>query len=49
MRFADMCRVVLIACSLPNLGSAFALELKISHQWAEGIDGRDRAARVFAQ
>src|SRR5262245_61957983 len=27
----------------------FGQELRISHQWAEGIDGRDRAARVFVQ
>ncbi|HJZ30968.1 MAG TPA: TRAP transporter substrate-binding protein DctP [Hyphomicrobiaceae bacterium] len=26
-----------------------AQEIKISHQWAEGTDGRDRAARVFVQ
>src|SRR5215468_7641094 len=26
-----------------------AQEIKISHQWAEGVDGRDRAARVFVQ
>jgi TRAP-type transport system periplasmic protein len=49
MRFAAICRLVLIASSVPNLGSAFALELRISHQWAEGVDGRDRAARVFVQ
>src|SRR2546427_5905586 len=29
--------------------SAFAQEIKISHQWAEGTDGRDRATRVFVQ
>ena len=28
---------------------AFARELKISHQWPEGTDARDRAARVFAK
>ena len=31
------------------LGRASAQEIKISHQWGEGIDGRDRAARVFVQ
>ena len=49
MRFANICCLVLVASSLPDLGMAFAQEIKISHQWAEGIDGRDRAARVFAQ
>jgi TRAP-type transport system periplasmic protein len=29
--------------------SALAEEIKISHQWAEGTDGRDRAIRVFVQ
>ena len=49
MRFAEICCLVLIASSLPDLGMAFAQEIRISHQWAEGIDGRDRAARVFVQ
>src|SRR5215831_10062762 len=31
------------------LGRASAQEIKISHQWSKGIDGRDRAARVFVQ
>ena len=28
---------------------ALAQEIQISHQWAEGTDARDRAARIFAQ
>ena len=31
------------------LAEASAQEIRISHQWSEVIDGRDRAARVFAQ
>ena len=39
-----------IAAVLASVGdSAFAQEIKISHQWAEGTDGRDRATRVFVQ
>ena len=30
-------------------GGALAQELRISHQWTAGVDGRDRAARLFAQ
>jgi len=32
-----------------SAGGALARELKISHQWPEGTDARDRAARLFAQ
>jgi TRAP-type C4-dicarboxylate transport system substrate-binding protein len=38
---------VLIVASAP--GRASGQEIRIAHQWAEGGDGRDRAARVFAQ
>jgi len=31
-----------------SLATAQAVELKISHQWKQGTDGRDRAARLFA-
>jgi TRAP-type C4-dicarboxylate transport system substrate-binding protein len=30
-------------------GASEARELKISHQWPEGTDARDRAARIFAK
>jgi TRAP-type transport system periplasmic protein len=36
---------VFLLLLLPTIGSA--KELAISHQWAPGIDARDRAARVF--
>jgi hypothetical protein len=36
-------------CLLLSISGAFAQELKISRQWAEGADARDRAARLFAQ
>ena len=48
-------RVLVSACiaGLAVLGinprTGLAQEIKISHQWAEGIDGRDRATRVFVQ
>jgi len=56
MRFAELCCLALIAGSWNialqiggNGDGALAQELRISHQWAEGVDGRDRASRVFAQ
>lgn len=38
---------VVILASVPGRG--LGQEIRISHQWAEGSDGRDRAARVFVQ
>jgi len=41
---------LLVAMSLfLSAPGVFARELKISHQWPEGTDARDRAARIFAQ
>jgi len=51
MRFLVGCCLSLIlipAFGLSSERTAFAQELKISHQWAE-TDGRDRAIRVFVQ
>lgn len=48
-------RMHILASLLAALGlllsasGAFARELTISHQWPEGTDARDRAARLFAQ
>ena len=48
-------RILVFACigSLVLWGispqAGLGQEFKISHQWAEGIDGRDRATRVFVQ
>jgi TRAP-type C4-dicarboxylate transport system substrate-binding protein len=39
----------LLASLLCCASAAGAQELKISHQWPEGTDARDRAARMFAQ
>jgi TRAP-type C4-dicarboxylate transport system substrate-binding protein len=39
--------ILLILASVP--GPVCSQEIRIAHQWAEGSDGRDRAARVFAQ
>ncbi|HST11082.1 MAG TPA: TRAP transporter substrate-binding protein DctP [Terriglobales bacterium] len=49
MRFVIICCLLLFANLLPATDQAFGQELKISHQWAEGTDGRDRASRVFVQ
>jgi len=37
------------AAALIATGSAFAQEIKISHQWKANVDGRDRAARLFVK
>jgi TRAP-type C4-dicarboxylate transport system substrate-binding protein len=44
--FAHLC---LAAVLLLPLGAASAQEIRISHQWAEGTDARDRAVHVFVQ
>ena len=49
MRFSTVVCLVLFAILSPVESTAFGQEIKISHQWAEGTDGRDRAARVFVQ
>jgi TRAP-type C4-dicarboxylate transport system substrate-binding protein len=48
MRIVGVCCLLLVA-GVAAMGELFAEEIRISHQWAEGVDGRDRAARVFAQ
>jgi TRAP-type C4-dicarboxylate transport system substrate-binding protein len=49
MRFSRVVCLALLALAAPALGPARAQEIRISHQWAENTDARDRAARVFAQ
>jgi len=49
MRFSRLVCLVLLAALAPLRGPAVAQEIRISHQWAEGTDARDRAARVFAK
>jgi TRAP-type transport system periplasmic protein len=49
MRVLNCGVLLLFAILAPAYGSALAQELKISHQWTEGVDGRDRATRVFVQ
>ena len=49
MRFVGLCCLLFSISAAPMSGHAWAHELKISHQWTEGVDGRDRAARVFIQ
>jgi TRAP-type transport system periplasmic protein len=41
--------LIAAAVVMPAQRAARGQEIKISHQWAEGIDGRDRAVRVFVQ
>jgi TRAP-type C4-dicarboxylate transport system substrate-binding protein len=48
LRIRHFVCVVVIAI-LQAQPTASGQEIRISHQWAEGTDGRDRAARVFAQ
>ena len=48
MRILQFVCVVVVA-TFPAQPAASDQEIRISHQWAEATDGRDRAARVFAQ
>ena len=38
-----------LAVAIGFAGAAAAQEIKISHQWKQGTDARDRATRVFAE
>ena len=49
MRFSRVVCLALLAILVPAPSPALAQEIRISHQWAENTDARDRAARVFAQ
>ena len=49
MRVLNSGVLLLFAVLAAASTNAFAQELKISHQWAEGVDGRDRATRLFVQ
>src|SRR5262245_33442524 len=40
---------IVVVAVLQAQPTASGQEIRISHQWAEATDGRDRAARVFAQ
>ena len=48
MRVFRLACVIALVALLPMQG-ARAQEIRISHQWAEGTDARDRAARIFAR
>ena len=48
MRIRHFVCIVVVAV-LQAQPTASGQEIRISHQWAEATDGRDRAARVFAQ
>ena len=49
MQFSSIVALLLIASCTLVQSTATAQEIRISHQWAEQTDARDRAARVFAQ
>lgn len=49
MRFPGTIGLALIAVLLAGAGSVRAQEIRISHQWAEGTDARDRTVRVFVE
>lgn len=49
MRFSRVVCLALLTAYVPGPSPALAQEIRISHQWAENTDARDRAARVFAQ
>ena len=49
MRTINLLCLVFVLILAPVAGSASGQEIKIAHQWAEGVDGRDRAAQVFAR
>jgi TRAP-type C4-dicarboxylate transport system substrate-binding protein len=49
MRFSPVACVLLLVLCTPAGNMAVAQEIRISHQWAERTDARDRAARIFAE
>lgn len=49
MRVFGVACLALVGILVPVEGTAFGQEIKISHQWAQGTAGRDRATRVFVQ
>lgn len=49
MRLLYVICLILLATFLPGPSPALAQEIKISHQWADGTDARDRTVRVFVQ
>jgi TRAP-type C4-dicarboxylate transport system substrate-binding protein len=49
MRSFRVVCLALLAVLVSVQGPALAQEIRISHQWAESTDARDRAARLFAQ
>src|SRR6476646_10757212 len=49
MRLAHVICLTCFIAQMPGASTALAEEIRISHQWAEATDARDRAARIFAQ
>lgn len=49
MRFSHVICLILLTVHMSLQSTALAQEIRISHQWAENTDARDRAAQIFAQ
>jgi TRAP-type transport system periplasmic protein len=49
MRFCHVIWLVFLAALVPVQSTLHAQDIRISHQWAELTDARDRAANIFAQ
>jgi len=49
MRLVTLSCLLALALLIAAKDQVSTQEIRISHQWAEGTDGRDRAARVFVQ
>ena len=49
MRLAHVVYLAFFVAEMSVPSTALAQEIRISHQWAEATDARDRASRIFAQ
>src|SRR5262245_53351048 len=49
MRLTHVVFLTCFVAQTPMPRTTLAQEMRISHQWAEGTDARDRAASIFAQ
>ncbi|MET0194126.1 MAG: TRAP transporter substrate-binding protein DctP [Hyphomicrobiaceae bacterium] len=49
MRDITIACLVFMLILAPASHAALGQEIRLAHQWAEAVDGRDRAAQIFAQ
>jgi len=49
VRTINLLRLVFVLILAPVSDAALGQEIRIAHQWADNIDGRDRAAQIFAK